>query len=464
MEDKRTGTDRAAGKSPGNLPDLASLSRRLSRREVLLAGGVAAAAGLVGCGGSSSGSKSKSGGGSGSAANLRGTTITLMTFELFEQQEITAWRKVVHDFTAKTGIKVKWTGWPFSTYDTNVVQQAQAGSLDADVVMCTPEAASSLIVNYQNAVPLEDVAKSVDLVPNPAHDQFRINGHLYALGFLEVAFVNAYNEAVLKAAGVKQPPTTLDEWIEASQKVTSPPKKFGNFLINNVTGNGSDMWNQLQNFPLGFGGVWAKDKTLMIDSPENIKAMEYWVELVKASGINGTSEVALQKLWFDARLGMSLQVAAGSASLKTIAPKLYPDLRSAAPPWPGNKAVARLHPLVVPKSSKKQEAALALVKWIIQPKNLFYVTIQNGYPIVPYTNFGDLVPAYNKYEAGLPWGQGFKDTNYIGEYDLLGQYTAAYAQVGQIVCTSMEPALSGSTSVAQALKNAQGRAQSSIHV
>jgi multiple sugar transport system substrate-binding protein len=458
MEDKRTGT-------PGVT---ASLSRQLNRREVIMAGGAAAAAaGLAACGGSSSssgGKKSSSGGSSGAATHLKGTTITLLTFELFEQQEIAAWKKVVRDFTAKTGINVKWTGWPFSTFDTNIVQQAQAGSLDADVVQCTPEAASSLIVNYQNAIALDDVAKSVGLTPNPAHDQFKINGQLYALGFLEVAFVNAYNASVLKAAGVKEPPSTLDEWLEAAQKITSPPKKFANFLINNVTGNGSDMWNQLQNFPLAFGGVWAKGKQLTINSPENIKAMEYWVQLVKASGINGTSEVALQKLWFDARIGMSLQVAAGSASLKTIAPKLYPDLRSAAPPWPGTKAIARLHPLVVPKTSKKQEAALELVKWILQPKNLYYVTVQNGYPIVPFTNFGDLVPQYNKYEAGLPWGQGFKDTNYIGEYNLLGDYTAAYAQVGQIVCTAMEPALSGSTSVADALKSAQSRAQSSIHV
>ena len=34
------------------------------------------------------------------------TEITLMTFELFEAQEITAWRKVIGEFTDSTGIKV----------------------------------------------------------------------------------------------------------------------------------------------------------------------------------------------------------------------------------------------------------------------------------------------------------------------------------------------------------------------
>ena len=67
------------------------------------------------------------------------------------------------------------------------------------------------------------------------------------------------------------PPTTLDEWLTISEKVTHAPNQFGNFLINNVTGNGSDMWNQLQNSPLGFGGVWANGSELTIDSPPEYK-------------------------------------------------------------------------------------------------------------------------------------------------------------------------------------------------
>ena len=198
--------------------------------------------------------------------------------------------------------------------------------------------------------------------------------------------------------------------------------------------------------------------------PQNIKAIEYWLQLLKASGVLGSSEVALQKLWFDAQIAMSFQVAAGSASLKVIAPKLLPNLRSAPPPWPGKKAISRVHPLVVPKTSKNSAAAMELVKWIIEPKNIYYVTVQNGYPLIPYTNLVDFVPAFAKYEAGLPWGAGFRETNFIGEFNLLGNYTYGYAEIGDIVCTNVEKAVSGASTVTEALQAAQAQAKESIHL
>ena len=112
--------------------------------------------------------------------------------------------------------------------------------------------------------------------------------------------------------------------------------------------------------------------------------MKYWMELLDKSGPKGTQEAAITKLWQSDRIAMNLQVAAGLNSLKTLAPQLYPNLRSFPPPWPGNKAIARLHPVVVLKSSKNQAAAMELVKWMITPKNLYDVTTANGYPIIPY--------------------------------------------------------------------------------
>ena len=164
-------------------------------------------------------------------------------------------------------------------------------------------------------------------------------------------------------------------------------------LLNSVA-DGADWWNQVQNFPLAYGGTWAKGKTLTFTSEPMINSIKYWVELLDKGGPKGSSEAAITKLWESDRIAMNLNVAAGLTSLKTLAPKLYPNLRSAPPPWPGKKAIARLHPAVVMKSSKNQDAAMELVKWMITPKNLYYVTTTNGYPIIPYSNFGTYEPAY----------------------------------------------------------------------
>jgi multiple sugar transport system substrate-binding protein len=303
----------------------------------------------------------------------------------------------------------------------------------------------------------------VGLVPNAAHEQFVVDGKLYLLGILEVAFLLAYNQRMLKDGGFDAAPTTPDEWLTMTEKLTHPPKQYGTLLINTAAA-AADMWNQLQNWPLGFGGVWAKGKTLTIDSPENVKAVQFWVDLVKASGLAGTGEAALDKLYYGDQIATQFTVGFGSAALKQLAPKLYPDLRSAPPPWPGKKAIARLHGNVVLKTSKNIEAAKELTKWMISPANLFYVTKQNGYPLIPYSNFGDKVPAYKAFEESLPWLTGFSETNYVGEADILGDYVFAYAQMGNLIATNVEKAVSGSATVQEALQSAQSVAQQSLHL
>jgi multiple sugar transport system substrate-binding protein len=442
-----------------------SLESAVSRRKLLQGGAGLAAAGLAApllaaCGSSGGTSTTKSGSGSSS----KKTQLTLMSWEMFEPGETVAWHKVVDEFMAAyPSIQVKWVGWPFANYDQNVIAQAQAGHIDADVVMCPPELGSTLIMDYDLCEPLGQIADSLGLIPNPAHNQFVVDGKLYLLGVLEVAFLLAYDQRLLKAGGISSPPTTPDEWLTMTQKLTHAPKQYGTLLINTAAA-AADMWNQLQNWPLGFGGVWADGKKLTIDSPANVKAIQFWVDLVKASGLAGTSEAALDKLYYNDQIASQFTVGFGSAALKGLAPKLYPNLRSAPPPWPGKKAIARLHGDVVLKTSQNKDAAYELVKWMIEPRNLFYVTKQNGYPLIPYSNFAEKVPAYTAFEKSLPWLAGFNETNYVGEADILGDYVFAYAQIGNLIATNIEKAVSGSSTVQEALSSAQSLAQQSIHL
>ena len=392
------------------------------------------------------------------------TQLTLMSWEPFQQYEIAAWKKVINDFmAANPSIQVTWTGWPFATYDQQVITQAQAGQVNADVVQCPPELATTLITNYNMCLPLDQISTSLGLVPNASHNQFKVNGKLYALGIIEVAFTLRYDKRILKAAGFSGPPTTLDQWLSMTKAVTKPPAQYGNDLLN-VVADGAQWWNQFQNFCLLYDGVWAKGKTFTINSPQNVKALEYWLTLVKASGIAGSNANVISKLYLDDRIAMGFDVAIGAVTIKAAAPKLWPNLRTAAPPWPNRKAISRLHPVVIPKSSKNQDAAMELVKWMVTPKNLWYVMQQNGYPNIPFTNIGKFVPQYPAFAASQPWGTGVNTTNYVGEGDIFGEYTFAYAQVGNIVQGNMAKAIAGSVSVKDALDASQATAVQSIHL
>ncbi len=385
-----------------------------------------------------------------------------MSWEQFEEGEKDAWNKVITDFTAANpNIEVQWTGWPFATYDQNVIAQAQAGGIDADVVMCPPELASALINKFNMCLPLQTISTDLKLTPIPAHEQFEQNGNLYALGVIDVPFAITYDEALLKAAGFDAPPTTLDEWHTQAKALTKAPDQYGVALLNSVADQ-ADWWNQLQNFPLAYGGAWASGKTLQLTSEPVINSMKYWMQLLNDAGPKGSSEAAITKLWQSDRIAMNLNVAAGLNSLKTLAPKLYPNLRSAPPPWPGNKAIARLHPVVVLNSSKNQAAAQELVKFMITPDVLYDVTTTNGYPIIPFSNFGDYKPEYQTYLDTTPWMSGYLKTNYVGEFDILGDYTFVYAQIGQIICKAVSNAVSGGASIEDAMAQAQQQAQQEL--
>ena len=390
-------------------------------------------------------------------------TITLMSWEPYgEPYEYPNWVELISKFEiANPNITVVWNGWPFSSFDENVIAQAQAGSVAADVIMTPPEAASTLIQKYGIGVPLQHIAAEEGLIPDAAHDSFRRNGNLYALGVIDVAFALLYNQARLAAAKVS-PPTTPDEFLSVTEAVSKPPNVFGIALLNTVAA-ASDWWNQLQNFCLPYGGVWAKGNTLTIDSPENVKGIQFWLDLLNASGIKGTAELVIDKLFDDNRVVMNFSVAAGLSSLKKLAPAYYPQMRSVPPPWPGNKAIERLHPVIVNNKSKYIPEAMELVKYLVTPANLYWITVQNGYPVIPYTNFGEIIPAYGQYLKTI-WLKGYEETNYVGEFQILGNYTYAYAQLGNIICSNLEKAVSGSATVAQALQAAQQQASVELHL
>ncbi|MDQ1525560.1 MAG: multiple sugar transport system substrate-binding protein, partial [Microbacteriaceae bacterium] len=250
----------------------------LSRRGFLQAGGGLLAAGataalLGACSSSSSKAATRSGGATGGK-----TTLKLMSWEQFEVGEKTAWNKVISDFeAANSSVSVSWTGWPFATFDQNVIAQAQAGSIDADVVMCPPELATALITKFGACVPLQSITNELKLTPIPAHEQFKKGSDLEGLGVIDVPFAITYDQKLLQSAGV-QPPTSIDEWTSISKSLTHKPDQFGMNLLNSVA-DGADWWNQLQNFPLAYDGAWASGKTLQFTSQPVVDSMKLWIQL-----------------------------------------------------------------------------------------------------------------------------------------------------------------------------------------
>ena len=83
--------------------------------------------------------------------------------------------------------------------------------MQADVVQCPPELASTLIAVYNMCQPIGGIAQAAGLKPNAEHSQLTKNGKLYALGILEVAAALQYSKSVLEAGEprrLRRPSTT----------------------------------------------------------------------------------------------------------------------------------------------------------------------------------------------------------------------------------------------------------------
>ncbi|HEX3750822.1 MAG TPA: hypothetical protein VHW06_09680, partial [Streptosporangiaceae bacterium] len=57
---------------------------------------------------------------------------------------------------------------------------------------------------------------------------------------------------------------------------------------------------------------------------------------------------------------------------------------------------------------------------------------------------------------------GYLETNYVGEVDILGDYTTVYSQIGLIIIKAISSAISGGQTVEAALAAAQKQAQQEL--
>ena len=285
------------------------------------------------------------------------------------------------------------------------------------------------------------------------------------LGVLVVAFVLEYDQTDLAASGLHSPPTTPTEWLEYTEKLTIPAKhQFGNYNVNTAA-SGADMWFAVQNFPLGWNGAWAKGSKLTIDSKECIASMEFFVKLVKASGLLGTAETIQQKLWDNDQIATLYSVALGASTLKAAAPKLYPNLRHRSGPRGQQEvdfqAAHDQHPEDFVEHPGRTRAG-EVHRDAEEP--LVYRLHQR----LPPDPLQQLLRAWSRSTSRSSTrsrGRRASRRRTTSASTMRSAITCSpFAQMGNIISTQLERALSGSATVTEALQTAQSTAQESLHV
>lgn len=227
--------------------------------------GISAAALLTGCSGGSS---------SGGSGGTPSGTITLGysgggAVDTYMSTIIKHVEKELPKVTIKTVV--------YPTYDDQLNQlptQFAAGTAP-DIILWDNSAPIAEYATQGAIAPIDDQVKAskVDLsvFPKALVQGWTIDGKLYSVPSYLQNSGYAYNEKVLKQAGVDSTPQTLDQLAADARAVKAKTGKPGIVLLDNLF--------HLTQYALAFGGGWNYGKS--IDSAQNVQAMDYLLGLFK---------------------------------------------------------------------------------------------------------------------------------------------------------------------------------------
>ena len=382
-------------------------------------------------------------------------TVRYLSWWFEEGNRGKTWKAFIKEFNdSHPDIEVKAEQIPFDQYTTKTIVAAQAGKLDGDIVMATPELAPRLI-KAGLLEPLDSVLTTNNIKDlSSAHDALRQDGHLYGLDMVTVAFGIIYNSKMYKDANVT-PAKTPDELVSLSKAITNPDKQIYGFWSNHLVSEAADFWFKLEEYCMPYDGVWAKGKTPLLTSDPIIKGLKLFKQLYDAAMPQGADGPTADRLFGTNALAQQLVVSAAVGSYKPKFPDLYPLLASAPIPWASNKSIARIHPMMINKSSAVKDAAMQFVTYMYKPDN--YRRMVEGCEDVI---FAQPSAARKEYLDTLAWLKpGFDGVTYLTPFDVVGDFVYNFNEFGQIVITNFADVLNAGKSVEDAMAAAQKQAE-----
>ena len=218
------------------------MSKDLSRRDFLKAGGGALAGasviGLAGCGG---GQSSGGGGGGGKAgktltywASNQATTI---------QGDKQVLSKALGDFKKKTGIKVKLQviGWPdlFNRITTAISSGQGPDVLNIGNTWSPTFQQTGAFLPFDQSA-LSAIGGKGKFIQTAYHTS-GMHQPYPSVPLYGLAYGLFYNKAMFEQAGIKNPPRTWDEFVAVAKKLTKPPKQWG-FAVEGASITENSHW------------------------------------------------------------------------------------------------------------------------------------------------------------------------------------------------------------------------------
>src|SRR3954466_13485019 len=368
----------------GMWPSRSTQEERTMRGTLRLWAAVAvAAAALIaaGCGGGGGSKSSSSSGTPAAGAGSKGGTINVAIVDNPQMKDIAALTPSL--FTAKSGIKVKYTVLDEGTLREVTTRDVAAGGKQFDVAMIgmyeapqfgksgnlvdlTPQAKADASYNYNDLIPAVRNGLSAD-------------GKLYAAPFYGESSFLMYRKDVLKKAGITMPAKpTWTQVADAAPQVNTP--EMAGICLRGKPGWG-DLGASFTTVLNTMGGTWWSAKPdgsvdkAMVDQPEFKNALQFYVDLVKSAGEKDAAGSSFNEclsqykdgkvaMWYDATVAAGLLEADDSAVKGKNGYALAPVEKPPASGWLWSWALA------IPSTSEKADLGWKYISFATGPQYL----------------------------------------------------------------------------------------------
>lgn len=285
-------------------------------------------------------------------------------------------KALIPEFEKQTGIKVNMESYFEDQLTQKLTVEMTSGSSTIDVFMTRPLQEGRLFSKNKWYEPLNPYLSDANKTPatwdwadfqKSAVEATTLNGTTYAVPIVSEWQMLFYRKDLFEQAGLK-PPTTLEELEAAAKKLHNPEKDIYGIVSRGQRGAAV---TQFSSYLFEFGGDFLKDGKSVIDTPEAVKAIQFYGRILKEYGPPGVTNMS----WPQAQALM----ASGKVAMWTDASTLLPGLldpqkskiadKVGLAPFPAGPSGFKPFNVVpwavsVSAQSKNKDAAWEFVKWL----------------------------------------------------------------------------------------------------
>ncbi|GAA1717353.1 sugar ABC transporter substrate-binding protein [Nonomuraea bangladeshensis] len=410
---------------------------------------------------------------------------TTITVALAANPQMKTAESLIADFEQKNpGLKVKFTTLPENDLRPAVTKDVATKAGQYDVTMIGSYevpiwAKNGWIVPLDDYVAKDTAWDSGDVL-QPIKDIVSADGKLYGAPFYGSSSFLFYRKDLAEKAGVKIPEKpTWKQVADAAAKMDDKKGGVSGICLRGLPGWGQNLAS-LTTVINTFGGRWFDEQWQpQLTSPETTKAVQFYVDLLREHGQPDAAkdgwEGCLQQItqgktamWYDDT------VFAGSA-LQQATPEIKDNLAFALAPVERTDASGWLWSwaLGITESSKNKDAAWKFISWATSKEYIKLAGAKAGWDSIPpgsRTSTYDL-PEYQEaarsyadltlksINAADPKQPTVRPVPYTGvQYVQIPEFT----DIGDYVSQQVAGAISGTQTVADALRKSQEYAAEAV--